>query len=150
MNPFWVMLSLILAVVVAMIVLLIRQNRLKRAIAAIDRKLGQLTSISSLFPKFLEQGEHLTRNWTDEIDWRQSALKNLIHQADDSLSRLDHIQRDLKDSQISKTTIEEILILINQGFAVEEISRRMNLPQGEVEVAVRLRQYLNDPMVEKL
>jgi len=125
----------------------------KRALKAIRenrRIIDQLGVISSLFPKFLERSEDLTRNWADEMDWRQSALKNLIKEADLSLSRLDHLQRDLKDTQISKTTIEEILILINQGFDVEEISSRMNLPLGEVDVAVRLRQYLNDPMIEKL
>lgn len=150
MNPAWLSVAGCVLMAGAVIWLFTRQNRLQRSMEEVRNSLRQLGTISTLFPKFLERSESLTSNWVEEMSWRQSALKNLIREADQSLSRLDHLQRDLKDSQISKQTIEEILILINQGFAVEEIASRMNLPQGEVEVAVRLRQYLNDPMVEKL
>ncbi len=150
MNSTIILLIAWLIVLCGYLWLFFRQNRTVRSVEEIRKMIGQLGTISALFPKFLERSENLTRNWADEMDWRQSALKNLIKDADNSLSRLDHLQRDLKNTQISKTTIEEILILINQGFDVEEISRRMNLPQGEVDVAVRLRQYLNDPMIEKL
>jgi DNA-binding NarL/FixJ family response regulator len=132
------------------LLLLSRQKKMRETLEVIEHKLEHLQAISKLFPSFLQRSEDLTRNWADEMSLRQSALKNLIHEADQSLTKLDHLQRDIKQSQISKTTIEEILILINQGFDVEEIASRMNLPQGEVEVAVRLRQYLNNPMVEKL
>lgn len=148
LTSIWNALSLVATA--GFIWLVLRYRNQERQIGELKRNLGQLGSISALFPKFLERSEDLTRNWAEEMDWRQTALKNLIREADQSLSRLDHLQNELKDSQISKTTIEEILILINQGFEVEEIARRMNLPQGEVDVAVRLRQYLNDPMAEKL
>ncbi len=150
MNPVLIFSAVCILMVAAMVWLYARQNRIRRSIEDIRKALRQLGTISTLFPKFLERSENLTSNWVDEMSWRQSALKNLIREADQSLSRLDHLQRDLKNSQISKQTIEEILILINQGFGVDEIASRMNLPQGEVEVAVRLRQYLNDPMAEKL
>lgn len=151
MNGYIILIFLIILVQVFFIILLFkRQNHNQHYLEELSYKIGNLQAISDLFPSFLKRSEDLTRNWADEMAVRQAALKNLIQEADKSLTKLDHLQRDIKNSQISKTTIEEILILINQGFDVEEIADRMNLPQGEVEVAVRLRQYLNNPMVEKL
>jgi len=119
-------------------------------ISEVYKKMNNLKEISEFFPDFIQKGEILTKNISDELNLKKNILNNLIVEAEKVSEKLDHLERKLKNNEINKETLDNVLILINQGFTPEEISQRLNIPLGEIELIVKLKKYLNSPIKEKL
>ena len=77
-------------------------------------------------------------------------LKTLLTEAETMARRLELPEQTLRESRLNEETMDQILILVNQGFTPDEIAPRLNLPAGEVALAVKLKQYLNRPLRERL
>ena len=113
-------------------------------------RLDQMEHYSGHFPEFLTRGEDMSRSLTQMLELRLTQLKTLLTEADTMARRLELAEQTLRESRLNEETMDQILILVNQGFTPDEIAPRLNLPAGEVALAVKLKQYLNRPLRERL
>lgn len=141
---------LFLLILSIIIIFYTKLRNLNKEIENLMSKISNLEKISDFFPEFIKKGEVLTKNISDELSLKKNMLNNLIIEAERVSDKLDHLERKLKNNEINKETIDNVLILINQGFSPEEISPRLNIPLGEIELIVKLKKYLNSPIKERL
>jgi len=136
---------------IASIIFLFRFSRKTDSrIANIEKNITHLTTISKYFPDFIQKGEKVTRDISEELSVKQNALKKLISEAEKTSERLGIVEQKIKENKLDKDTINKILILVNQGFSPAEISPKLNIPLGEIELVIKLRKYISSPIKEKL
>lgn len=144
------LLALILILYIVVIVLQRRNRVYQNRIDSLEKAVKNLENISRYFPEFISQGEKITRDITTELSVKQEQLNKKIDAATEISRKLGYLEEKVKDNQLDKETIDKVLILVNQGFTAAEISPRLNLPAGEIELIIKLRKYLNSPVKEKL
>lgn len=139
-------------VLVAVIVVLVRKNNrvTEQKINNLEQNVRHLSTISKYFPDFIQKGERVTRNISEELTLRQNILKKLITEAEKASEKLGYVEEKIKENKLDKETINKILILVNQGFTPAEIAPKLNIPLGEIELVIKLRKYLSSPFKEKL
>ena len=116
----------------------------------LERKVHHLSTVSKYFPEFIERGESITKNITEDLLLKQDVLKKLIGEAEKASDRLGYFEEKIKEKKLDKDTINKVLILVNQGFSPVEIAPKLNIPLGEIELVIKLRKYLNSPIKVKL
>lgn len=116
----------------------------------LEDRVRHLTTISKYFPEFIQKGESITRNITEDLLLKESALKKLINEAEKASDKLGFMEEKIKEKKLDKDTIDKVLILVNQGFSPREIAPKLNIPLGEIELVIKLRKYLTSPIKEKL
>ncbi|MGD2092844.1 MAG: hypothetical protein PVH61_42165 [Candidatus Aminicenantes bacterium] len=119
-------------------------------ITNIEKSIQHLSAISQYFPDFIEKGEQVTKNISEELTLKQDVLNKLISEADKVSERLSIMEEKVRVNKMDKETVNKILILVNQGFTPTEIAPKLNIPLGEIELVVKLRRYLSSPIKEKL
>lgn len=125
-------------------------KKLEARIKQLENKVKHLSSISKYFPEFIEKGETITRNITEDLLLKQDVLKKLIVEAEKASEKLNYVEEKIKEKKLDKGTIDKVLILVNQGFTPAEIAPKLNIPLGEIDLIIKLRKYLNSPIKEKL
>ena len=117
---------------------------------AVEKNVTNLSTISKYFPDFIQKGEKVSKNISEELTLKQTILKKLISEAEKASERLGYVEEKIKENKLDKDTINKVLILVNQGFTPQEIAPKLNIPLGEIELVIKLRKYLNSPIKEKL
>jgi len=125
-------------------------KKLEARIKLLENRVTHLSTISKYFPEFIEKGETITRNITEDLLLKQDVLKKLIVEAEKASEKLSYVEEKIKEKKLDKVTIDKVLILVNQGFTPSEIATRLNIPLGEIELIIKLRKYLSSPIKEKL
>jgi hypothetical protein len=125
-------------------------KKLEARIKQLENKVTHLSTISRYFPEFIEKGETITKNITEDLLMKQDVLKKLIVEAEKASEKLSYVEEKIKEKKLDKVTIDKVLILVNQGFTSSEIATRLNIPLGEIELIIKLRKYLSSPIKEKL
>jgi hypothetical protein len=139
-------------IIIILVIVYFRKYHLSinERIKDIEKKMVNLSIISSYFPEFIEKGENLTKNISDELMLKQSALKKLIREAEKSSEKLGFLEDKINEQKLDQSTIYKILILVNQGFKASDIAPKLNIPIGEIDLVIKLRKYLNSPIKERL
>lgn len=125
-------------------------KKLEARIKLLENRVTHLSTISKYFPEFIEKGETITRNITEDLLLKQDVLKKLIVEAEKASEKLSYVEEKIKEKKLDKGTIDKVLILVNQGFTPAEIAPKLNIPLGEIELIIKLRKYLSSPIKEKL
>jgi hypothetical protein len=125
-------------------------KKLKGRIEHLEQQVHHLSTVSKYFPEFIERGENITRNITEDLLLKQNVLKKLIAEAEKASEKLGYFEEKIKEKKLDKDTINKVLILVNQGFSPVEIAPKLNIPLGEIELVIKLRKYLSSPIKEKL
>jgi hypothetical protein len=125
-------------------------KKLEARIMQLENKVKHLSNISKYFPEFIEKGETITRNITEDLLLKQDVLKKLIVEAEKASEKLNYVEEKIKEKKLDKGTIDKVLILVNQGFTPAEIAPKLNIPLGEIDLIIKLRKYLSSPIKEKL
>lgn len=121
-----------------------------RRIESIEKSIKNLADISKFFPDFIQKGERVSKNISEELTLKQNVLTKLISEADKASEKLGIVEEKIKENKLDKEMINKILILVNQGFTSTEIAPKLNLPLGEIELVIKLRKYISSPIKEKL
>jgi len=138
-------------VVIAMAIYLKRFVKdTEERLEGIESSVKNLSTISKYFPDFIQKGEKVSRNISEELTLKQNVLKKLISEAEKASDRLGYVEEKIKENKLDKETINKVLILVNQGFTTQEIAPKLNIPLGEIELVIKLRKYLSSPFKEKL
>lgn len=134
------------------LVLLIHRfmRRTEERLNNLENSVKNLSLISRYFPDFIQKGEKMTKNISEELTLKQNVLQKLITEAEKASEKLGIVEEKIKEKKLDKETINKVLILVNQGFTPAEIAPKLNIPLGEIELVIKLRKYLNTPMPEKL
>ncbi|MCP5051071.1 MAG: hypothetical protein GY940_28160 [bacterium] len=117
---------------------------------SIEKSVRNLSIISKYFPDFIQKGEKVSKNISEELTMKQTVLKKLISEAERASEKLEYVEEKVKEKKLDKETINKVLILVNQGFTPPEIAPKLNIPLGEIELVIKLRKYLNSPIKERL
>ncbi|MDQ1350857.1 MAG: hypothetical protein QG657_1159 [Acidobacteriota bacterium] len=125
-------------------------KKLEARLKQLENKVTHLSTISKYFPEFIEKGESITKNITEDLLLKQDVLKKLIVEAEKASEKLSYVEEKIKEKKLDKGTIDKVLILVNQGFTPAEIAPKLNIPLGEIELIIKLRKYLSSPIKEKL
>ena len=125
-------------------------TRTNQRLSDIEKNIRHLSTISKYFPDFIEKGERVSRNMSEELTLKQRVLNKLINEAEKVSERLEIMEEKIKENKLTKETINKIFILVNQGFTPAEIAPKLNIPLGEIDLVIKLRRYLNSPTKEKL
>ena len=125
-------------------------KKMEARIKQLENRVRHLSTISRYFPEFIEKGETITKSITEDLLLKQDVLKKLIAEAEKASEKLSYVEEKIKEKKLDKTTIDKVLILVNQGFTPGEISPKLNIPLGEIELIIKLRKYLSSPIKEKL
>lgn len=125
-------------------------KKLKTRIRQLEQRVHHLSTVSRYFPEFIEKGEAITKNITEDLLLKQSVLEKLISEAEKASEKLGLVEEKIKKRKLDKETIDKVLILVNQGFTPGEIAPKLNIPLGEIELIIKLRKYLSSPIKEKL
>jgi len=145
----WFIIGIILLIIV-FIYFYNLNTKLRLRLELVEKQVNNLSIISSYFPEFIEKGENLTKNISEELTAKQSVLKKLIKTAENSYEKLGYLEEKINENKLDQTTINKILILVNQGFKASDIAPKLNIPVGEIELVIKLRKYLGAPIKEKL
>jgi len=119
-------------------------------IRRLEMRLARLLEVGNLFPEFLRRSETLAHDLGGGLDHKLTVLQKAVGQADVRRRELEFLEQKIQEQKLSQDQLTDILILANQGFAVEEIATRLNVPVGEVQLVIGLRRYLNSPESRKL
>ncbi|MCP4217841.1 MAG: hypothetical protein GY765_24580 [bacterium] len=125
-------------------------KKLGERMERLEERVHYLTTVSKYFPEFIQKGESITKNISEDLLMKQNVLRKLISEADKASDKLGYVEDKIKDKKLDKSTMTKVLILVNQGFTPKEIAPRLNIPVGEIELMVKLKKYLNQPIKEKL
>lgn len=125
-------------------------KKMEVRIKQLENRVRHLSTISKYFPEFIEKGETITKNITEDLLLKQDVLKKLIAEAEKASEKLSYVEEKIKEKKLDKATIDKVLILVNQGFTPGEIAPKLNIPLGEIELIIKLRKYLSSPIKEKL
>ncbi len=125
-------------------------KKLTGRIEQLEHRVHHLSTVSKYFPEFIQKGESITKNITEDLLMKQDVLKKLISEAEKASDKLGFVEEKLKEKKLNKETINKVLILVNQGFSPAEIAPKLNIPLGEIELVIKLKKYLNSPIKEKL
>lgn len=140
-------------IIVLIVLIYLFLNIIKKLMARIEQledRVHHLSTVSRYFPEFIEKGESITRNISEELLLKQNVLKKLISEAEKASDKLGYLEEKIKEKKLDKETINKVLILVNQGFTPREIAPKLNIPPGEIELVIKLKKYLNAPIKEKL
>lgn len=139
-------------VLLTVLVLMIHRfmRRTEERLEKLENSVKNLSLISRYFPDFIQKGEKMTKNISEELTLKQNVLQKLISEAEKASEKLGIVEEKIKEKKLDKETINKVLILVNQGFTPSEIAPKLNIPLGEIELVIKLRKYLNTPMPEKL
>jgi hypothetical protein len=129
------------------VLLSVRQSR---RLHRLELRVEQLLTVGSLFPEFLSRSETLAQDLGGSLDQKLTVLRKAVGDADGRRRELEFLEQKMHDQKLSSDQLTDILILANQGFAVEEIATRLNVPVGEVQLVIGLRKYLSSPDSRKL
>lgn len=132
------------------ILFLYHQKKQAIKIQDLENQVEHLSLISEYFPEFISRGEDIAKNISEDLSLKQEVLKKLILEAEKSSMKLGVLEEKIKEHKLNKDTIDKILILVNHGFTPNEISPKLNIPVGEIELVVKLKRYLNAPIKERL
>lgn len=127
--------------------LLIKTNH---RILLIEKSIQDISAISQYFPDFIEKGEGIKESISEEFIPRQNMPGKLIPETERVSQQLGIKEEKNKKNKLDKETINKILILVNQGFTPVEIAPKLNIPLAEIELVIKLRQYLSMPIKERL
>ncbi|HNX98293.1 MAG TPA: hypothetical protein PKK12_11480 [Candidatus Aminicenantes bacterium] len=119
-------------------------------IRRLEDKLARLLEVGSLFPEFLRRSETLAHDLGGGLEHKLTVLQKAVGQADVRRRELEFLEQKIQEQKLSQDQLTDILILANQGFSVEEIATRLNVPVGEAQLVIGLRRYLNSPESRKL
>jgi hypothetical protein len=125
-------------------------KKMEARIKQLENRVRHLSTISKYFPEFIEKGEIITKNINEDLLLKQDVLKKLIAEAEKASEKLSYVEEKIKEKKLDKSTIDKVLILVNQGFTPGEIAPKLNIPLGEIELIIKLRKYLSSPIKEKL
>lgn len=140
-------------IIVLVVLIYLFLNIIKKLMARIEQledRVHHLSTVSRYFPEFIEKGESITRNISEDLLLKQNVLKKLISEAEKASDKLGYLEEKIKEKKLDKETINKVLILVNQGFTPREIAPKLNIPPGEIELVIKLKKYLNAPIKEKL
>jgi len=138
-------------VIIALITVAYRYLRkTNQRIESVEKNVKHLSTISKYFPDFIQKGERVTRNISEELTLKQNVLQKLISEAEKASERLGIVEQKIKENKLDKEMINKVLILVNQGFTPAEIAPKLNIPLGEIELVIKLRKYISSPIREKL
>lgn len=140
----------IVAFTVIVVSVLAYIKKFNARVEQLERNVHHLSTVSKYFPEFIERGESITKNITEDLLLKQDVLKKLINEAEKASDKLGYLEEKIKEKKLDKDTINKVLILVNQGFTPTEIAPKLNIPLGEIELVIKLRKYLNSPIKEKL
>jgi hypothetical protein len=133
-------------IIILGVLMMIMNRKLQDLNSRIYKLQGSLKNISVIsrdFPDFIKRGENISKNLTSDLMIKEKALKRLIDEAQKSKEYLEYLEEKNtnRDNNLNREMISKILILVNQGFNLKEISESLNIPIGEVELIVNLRRF---------
>ena len=148
-EQFWVIAQMAIDIfmLILLVVLLKSMSRKKRPVTGPDPAflqpealLKEMRQISETLEKNLEEKRNLTRNVITE-------LETLISDAESTALRLEGLmntwQKTRPSEKNSPTDTERLKksarTLLEQGLARKEIARRLDIPQGELELMLKLQ-----------
>lgn len=73
-----------------------------------------------------------------KIELQQASLSNLLDDVRQKNSVLSELIRSVKIKTFENDTKKKIFDLVDQNLSIEEISKRLALPKGEVELIIKL------------
>jgi hypothetical protein len=144
-----IIIELVLLIILGIAIRRLMQSTEDR-LEIIEKNVRNLSTISKYFPDFIQKGEKVSKNISEELTLKQNILKKLISEAEKASEKLGYVEEKIKENKLDKDTINKVLILVNQGFTPAEIAPKLNIPLGEIELVIKLRKYLNSPIKEKL
>ena len=132
-----------LVIVLFVVVLNRRIKQMGNRLEDCENRLRNLAVIGDQFPRYLKEGQVIADRLACDLKVNQQRLQKLIQEAGRSSDYLEYLEgkKEKKNTEFNREKIASILILVNQGFSPREISERLNLSIGEVELVVNLRKY---------
>jgi len=138
-------------IIVVFFILFIRRLRYSNRGKSSDKTVRMLESlladadkIAQQFKVQLEEKHHLIRRLNEQLDKRIASLNGFLQRADALLSSYAHQAADAECNPLSLNSHErQIIALAGEGYALEEIAKRLSIPEEEVKLVLDLKQKLS-------
>jgi septal ring factor EnvC (AmiA/AmiB activator) len=93
--------------------------------------------------KMLEEMEAVIEKLVDNVKKIEEKNIGYIRQLEEKLSSVEHsVKRKMVDfSNLNKTDEQRIINLYKNGYTIEEISRELRIPAGEVELVIKFQSF---------
>jgi len=93
--------------------------------------------------KTLEEMENVIEKLVENIKKIEEKNINFMKQIENKLFNVEHtVKNKIVDfSNINKTDEQRIINLYKNGYTVEEISRELRIPAGEVELVIKFQSF---------
>ena len=138
-------------IIIVVFIFVIRRLRYANKGKSLDKTVRTLESlftdadkIAQQFKVQLEEKHHLIKRLNEQLDKRIGSLNGLLQRADALLSS--HAQQAI-DAECNTPSLNsqerQIIALAGGGYDLEEIAKRLSIPQEEVKLVLDLKQKLS-------
>ncbi|MFQ5715991.1 MAG: hypothetical protein ACE5GQ_02700 [Nitrospinales bacterium] len=111
---------------------------------SIDQLLGQALVVSNKLSEEIERKGKLVSELVDKLEREKTARSTGILEPDAALPNL---QPRNKEKTWSEDKYSEAFRLAEEGLSLLEISRKVDIPLGEIELAINLRKQPENPRI---
>ncbi len=122
-----------------------RRELSEKTIKTFESLLTDADKTAEQFKKQLEEKHRLIRTVNEQLDKRISSLNTLLQRADALLSSQAHREAEAQENPLSLNSQEKLIIALAEGgYNLEEIAKRLSIPEGEVKLVLDLRKKLSE------
>ncbi len=100
-----------------------------------------VTKSKDEFKKLIEEAKKWSDKFISDLSLNEKKSKELIKKMEKSYKKLLEEEKKLHIEKPDYEKTKKVLLLYNQGLSVEEISKGLDIPEGEVKLILDLINY---------
>ena len=100
-----------------------------------------ITKSKDEFKKLIEEAKRWSDKFISELSLNEKKSKELIEKMEKTYKKLLEEEKKLHVNNPDFEKTKKVLLLFNQGLSVEEISKGLEIPEGEVKLILDLINY---------
>ncbi len=101
------------------------------------------------FKKLLSEATRFSKILIEEFDEYKKDFEKILDELHKTQKELKESEEKVKFSLKENKSVTDVLALYNQGLSIDEISKGLNIPKGEVELIIGVIDYIKKKNVEK-
>ncbi len=101
------------------------------------------------FKKLLSEATRFSKILIEEFDEYKKDFEKILDELHKTQKELKESEEKVKFSLKENKSVTDVLALYNQGLSIDEISKGLNIPRGEVELIIGVIDYIKKKNVKK-
>ena len=101
------------------------------------------------FKRLLSEATRFSKILIEEFDEYKKDFEKILDELHKTQKELKESEEKVKFSLKENKSVTDVLALYNQGLSIDDISKGLNIPRGEVELIIGVIDYIKKKNVKK-